>query len=577
MESMRSFPGDFMSGTTADTLIMVVMAPSSGRSRSHWRAATLRPFVVALLIALTDASRLPPPRPSQPATTQSASISQPATVRLDCVDDVAKLKASSTPEAAMASDDADSKFNWLRHWYPVNVLDTMDPTRPHPIELLGMNLVAWNDGPTILGKKQPGRWRVFEDACPHRLGPLSEGRVESDGNLLCSYHGWRFDGEGACASLPYAPPKVENKLCGNCRARVGAYPVQEADGLLFVFPYGGRDAEEEAAKVALPLIDELHDPRNEGRWKWKIPAGVRDFPCGWDAMVENTLDPAHFCAAHHGTLGNRYEDPAPFEMALTRELSLDGGFQVDGGMGRLEFVPPCLVKYAPDYAGMPFNGSLVIATYCVPTRPGWVRPLANVLLDKEATLGWTLAERALSVFMNIGTPVWLGHILSSVVLHQDAGLLYHQHRNLRDRGYNFAAPQPGSSEPSFASSESYERLAFCPTSVDKGVLSFRQWLRTNGGEGIPWACEDVLPPRGSEDIYDMWHAHTKHCSHCQVALKRLEAARYASLAMLACSVIWMPDGYERTAAVLAAAAAAGGLQFVIGLFLRYEFNHADND
>ena len=75
----------------------------------------------------------------------------------------------------------------------------------------------------------------------------------------------------------------------------------------------------------------------------------------------------------------------------------------------------------------------------------------------------------------------------------------------------------------------------------------------------------------------MWHAHTKHCSHCQVALKRLEAARYASLAMLACSVIWMPDGYERTAAVLAAAAAAGGLQFVIGLFLRYEFNHADND
>ena len=54
-------------------------------------------------------------------------------------------------------------------------------------------------------------------------------------------------------------------------------------------------------------------------------------------------------------------------------------------------------------------------------------------------------------------------------------------------------------------------------------------------------------------------------------------SRYASLAMLACSVIWMPDGYERTAAVLAAAAAAGGLQFVIGLFLRYEFNHADND
>ena len=29
---------------------------------------------------------------------------------------------------------------------------------------------------------------------------------------------------------------------------------------------------------------------------------------GWDGMVENTLDPAHFCSAHHGTLGNRYDD-----------------------------------------------------------------------------------------------------------------------------------------------------------------------------------------------------------------------------------------------------------------------------
>ena len=109
------------------------------------------------------------------------------------------------------------------------------------------------------------------------------------------------------------------------------------------------------------------------------------------------------------------------------------------------------------------------------------------------------------------------------------------------------------------------------------MLAFRKWLRTNGGEGIPWACEDVLPPRGTEDIYDMWHAHTKHCSHCQRALSRLEALRYASLAMLAGSVIWMPDGYERTVAVLGAAAAAGALQVVTGLFRRYEFSHADND
>ena len=62
-----------------------------------------------------------------------------------------------------------------------------------------------------------------------------------------------------------------------------------------------------------------------------------------------------------------------------------------------------------------FEGALVIATYCVPTRPGWVRPLANVLLDNEATMGLTLAEQALSVFVNYPLPPWVGHILSSVV------------------------------------------------------------------------------------------------------------------------------------------------------------------
>lgn len=35
-------------------------------------------------------------------------------------------------------------------------------------------------------------WVVFEDRCPHRLAPLSEGRLEpSTGQLMCSYHGAR--------------------------------------------------------------------------------------------------------------------------------------------------------------------------------------------------------------------------------------------------------------------------------------------------------------------------------------------------------------------------------------------------
>jgi phenylpropionate dioxygenase-like ring-hydroxylating dioxygenase large terminal subunit len=309
-------------------------------------------------------------------------------------------RSSSVPRAgrllaleatAIPTTPASTSFDWFSQWYPVNVIETMDPSRPHAMQLLGLNLVAWNDGETIGGVKQEGAWRVFEDACPHRLGPLSEGRIEADGNLLCSYHGWRFDGSGACAEMPYAPPSKAERLKQSCRATCNAYPTRVADGLLWVFPVGGVLGLDASAHVAMPLIDELHQPELAGRWKWKIPAGVRDFPCSWDAMVENTLDPAHFCSAHHGTLGNRYEDPKPYQMALSQPISLTEGFAIDGELGRLEFKPPCLVKYLPNFAAMPFGRSLVIATYCVPTKPGWVRgPLMTSVVmttDDEAWLG----------------------------------------------------------------------------------------------------------------------------------------------------------------------------------------------
>jgi phenylpropionate dioxygenase-like ring-hydroxylating dioxygenase large terminal subunit len=85
-------------------------------------------------------------------------------------------------------------FQWTKQWYPVAVVDFLDPSRPHAIQLLGKDLVLWRDSLS--------KWSIFEDCCPHRLAPLSEGRVESDGTLLCAYHAWRFDSQGNCVSIP---------------------------------------------------------------------------------------------------------------------------------------------------------------------------------------------------------------------------------------------------------------------------------------------------------------------------------------------------------------------------------------
>src|SRR5438552_592230 len=46
-----------------------------------------------------------------------------------------------------------------------------------------------------------GQIRAFADRCPHRLAPLSAGRI-TGGTLQCGYHGWRFAADGRCMEIP---------------------------------------------------------------------------------------------------------------------------------------------------------------------------------------------------------------------------------------------------------------------------------------------------------------------------------------------------------------------------------------
>ena len=85
--------------------------------------------------------------------------------------------------------------SWTEQWWPVAYLRDLDPTRPQRFTVLERDLVLWWDAAT-------GSWRAFDDVCPHRLVPLSEGRINASGELECPYHGWSFDGEGRCTRIP---------------------------------------------------------------------------------------------------------------------------------------------------------------------------------------------------------------------------------------------------------------------------------------------------------------------------------------------------------------------------------------
>ncbi|MEE2061081.1 Rieske 2Fe-2S domain-containing protein [Rhodococcus artemisiae] len=65
---------------------------------------------------------------------------------------------------------------------------------------------AVNGAPVALWRGADGVLHAWADRCPHRGMRLSLGFVRG-ARLVCLYHGWQFDGKGACRHVP-AHPKM---------------------------------------------------------------------------------------------------------------------------------------------------------------------------------------------------------------------------------------------------------------------------------------------------------------------------------------------------------------------------------
>ncbi|CAN1327396.1 Protochlorophyllide-dependent translocon component 52, chloroplastic [Linum perenne] len=192
----------------------------------------------------------------------------------------------SPPEIESEVDTGGEKFDWYSQWYPVMPVCDLDKRVPHAKKVLGIDVVVWWD-------KNENAWKVFDDMCPHRLAPLSEGRIDQWGRLQCVYHGWCFDGSGNCKLIPQAPlggPPVHT----NKRACVAAYPTVLHHELVWFWPNSDPQYKDILEKKKPPFIPELDDP------SFTKLMGNRDINYGYDILVENLMDPAHVPYAHYG-------------------------------------------------------------------------------------------------------------------------------------------------------------------------------------------------------------------------------------------------------------------------------------
>ena len=106
---------------------------------------------------------------------------------------------TNPPEPVFETHGQGEKFDWYSQWCPVMPICDLDKRRPHAKKVIGLDVVVWWD-------RNEETWKVFDDRCPHRLAPLSDGRIDQWGRLQCAYHGWCFNGSGNCKFIPQAPP-----------------------------------------------------------------------------------------------------------------------------------------------------------------------------------------------------------------------------------------------------------------------------------------------------------------------------------------------------------------------------------
>lgn len=388
------------------------------------------------------------------------------------------------PNELFAGGTDPTRFDCKEAWYPVHYVEDLDKTKPNKFTLLGQDMVLWWDS-------QANCWRAFEDRCPHRLAPLSEGRIAEDGLLECPYHGWAFQGDGACERIPQAvagtTPQQSKRAC------VQSLPTAVRQGLLFVYP-GQPD---QAPKVAVPIIEPLEESPEE----WICLNTFRDLPYDALTLLENVLDASHVPFTHHESVGNRANAaPVELEVCSSNKQGFTGLWEEGPRKGTLgqqhtRFIAPNLMWH--DLTSKQFGRTMTVV-YATPIRKGECRVFARFPFKFSSPLP--------AFFIKL-TPRWYSHIGQNNILEDDQIFLHYQERYLEAKG----------------GSERFSKAFYLPTKADTFVSQLRQWVNQFAAD--PFPGESLSPPLSTEVLLDRYHSHTVNCGSCRRALANLKRIR----------------------------------------------------
>ena len=132
----------------------------------------------------------------------------------------------------------------------------------------------------VMFRRQDGSLAALEDACWHRLLPLSMGRLDGD-ELVCGYHGLVFNGDGRCTHMP-SQETINPSAC------VRAFPVVQKHRFVWIWP--GDPALADEAKI--PDLHWNDDPA------WAGDGKLITVKCDYRLVLDNLMDLTHEAFVH---------------------------------------------------------------------------------------------------------------------------------------------------------------------------------------------------------------------------------------------------------------------------------------
>ncbi|GMN65902.1 hypothetical protein TIFTF001_034967 [Ficus carica] len=482
----------------------------------------------------------------------------------------AKFKLFTTISSTVSTDvevgtetRADGEFDWYSQWYPVMPVCDLDKRVPHGKKVIGIDVVVWWD-------RNENAWKVFDDTCPHRLAPLSEGRIDQWGRLQCVYHGWCFNGSGDCKFIPQAPsdgPQFHTfkKACA------AVYPSTVQNDILWFWPNTDPQYKDVLSEKKPPFIPELDDP------SFTSSMGNREFPFGYEVLLENLMDPSHVPYAHYGLLRTRQpenkadrEGGKPMEMKV-RKLDINGFVAKPDWVGTNEFISPCLfyshsrplpgtgngAASSVETKGSSVKKEMALIFFAVPVSPG------------KSRLIWAIA-RNFGVWIDKIVPRWIFHLGQNMILDSDLYLLHVEERKILESGTK------------------WQEACFVPTKADALVVGLRKWFNMYAGGQVDWRGKfnGALPPSPPRDqLMDRYWSHVVNCPSCNSAYKVLnilevvlQLASVALIGVLALTKLGATSIVKRTTivslAILCFAASKWLACFVYKNFHFHDYIHA---